>query len=246
MSRETAEVVALALEVSELSRGSFDVTVGPLVNLWGFGPDPARDRVPGDDEIAAALAGIGYGKLRLRAGAEPALWKEAPLYADLSAVAKGYAVDRVAALLEARGVRNYLVDIGGEMRAAGRKQSGALWRVAVQSPAGGGDLARVLEVTDVAVATSGDYRNYFELAGTRYSHTIDPRSGRPIRHNLASVTVVDSSAARADALATALNVMGVESGAALAEELQLPVLFIVKEDDGFRERPTSAFARYLD
>lgn len=245
ISRESAEVIGLAQQVSGISDGDFDITVGPLVNLWGFGPDPSNDRIPSDEAIAAAREEVGYRKLELRRGHKPALRKSGPLYVDLSAVAKGYAVDKVAEFLESERVTNYLVDIGGEMRVAGVKEGGVPWRVAIQSPAGGEEMARVLVLEDLGVATSGDYRNYFEVDGVRYSHTIDPRTGRPIRHNLASVTVLDRSAARADALATALDVMGPERGMALAQRIGLPVLLITKEQDGFREHASAAFEPYL-
>lgn len=241
---DTLEVVELAGELSTLSDGSFDVTVGPLVNLWGFGPDPATDEVPPDDAIEAALARVGFDKLSVGDGQ---LRRDADIYVDLSAIAKGYAVDRLATLLDAHGYEDYLVEVGGELRARGMSARGTPWRIAIERP----DVAQrvpftAIEVRDMALATSGDYRNYFEVDGQRYSHTIDPSTGRPIGHNLASVTVLAPTAALADGMATAINVMGAERGLALAEARNLAVFVIMKGSEGFIERHSSAFEVYLD
>jgi|TARA_B100002003_G_C14093163_1_gene525752 thiamine biosynthesis lipoprotein len=246
LSAETAEVISLGLTISELTAGSFDMTVGPLVNLWGFGPQTGRDSIPSEADIRAALQLVGYRNIVMRATLPSAVRKSENVYVDLSAIAKGYAVDKVAQFLEAKGVVNYLVEIGGELKARGRKQNGALWQVAIESPGvAGRESHRVLPLANISVATSGDYWNYFEVEGVRYSHTIDPTTGRPVTHNVASVTVLDSSTARADALATAFNVMGTKAGLALANEHNLAVLFIEKGENGFRERSSAAFAPHL-
>ncbi len=244
LSPETVEVLQLAHRVSEASEGGFDVTVGPLVNLWGFGPDMRPDEVPSEAQLADTFARVGYRKLRI--GPDHAV-READLYVDLSAVAKGYAVDRVADRLLARGFTDFLVEVGGELRAAGRKQDGSAWRIGIEVPdLAGRSAQRVVRLSDIGVATSGDYRNYFEADGRRYSHTIDPQTGRPITHRLASVTVLDPSAARADAWATALMVLGPEKGLRIANEQELAAFFIIRADDGFTERHTAPFARYLE
>jgi thiamine biosynthesis lipoprotein len=238
-------VVTEAQRVGRLTGGAFDVTVGPLVNLWGFGPGRGEDRVPSATEVEEARARVGYARLEVR-DPPPAVRKAIPdLYVDLSAIAKGYGVDRVSEYLESQGVGRYLVEVGGEVRGRGRNARGTPWKVAVERPAEGERAAyAVVEVDGVGVATSGDYRNFFEKDGRRYSHTIDPATGRPVTHALASVTVVSDTCMTADALATGLNVLGPEAGYALAEREGIAALFIVREGQGFTHRATAAFARY--
>jgi thiamine biosynthesis lipoprotein len=237
------QVLEVADRIYRLSGGAFDPTVRPLVDLWGFGPVDTGDRVPAESEITALLGEIGFDRIELAAANQ--VIRRAPVTLDLSAVAKGFIVDRLAAELRAQGVDDYMVEVGGEIRAGGRRADGGLWRIAVEVPAAGGGVERVLELSDIGVATSGDYRNYFERDGERYSHTIDPRSGRPIRHRLASVTVLAPTAAEADALATALMVMGPEHGADFAAANELAALFLVKQGDGFAELGSAAMGAYL-
>lgn len=235
-------VVREALRVSYLSAGAFDVTVGPVVNLWGFGPGPGRDAIPSDAQIQAAVAKVGYDRLHVR-GSPPAIRKDDPdLYVDLSAIAKGYGVDQVAACLESYGIQNYLVEVGGELRAKGNRGSGAPWRIGIERPTPTvRTVEEIINIREGAVATSGDYRNFFEVGGERFTHQIDPRTGRPITHNLASVTVISASAMHADAMATAFMILGPESGLQLAERENLAAFFLVKNGKSFRERSTSAF-----
>ena len=244
VSAETEFVVSLGLEISQLTQGAFDMTVGPLVNLWGFGPNGDISKAPSEQQINEVLPRIGYQQISVQAD-PPALLKRGDQYLDLSAIAKGYAVDAVAEMLQV-DYGAYLVEVGGELRAHGLKPDGSPWRIAVESPlAGARDVQEVIGVNETAIATSGDYRNYFEQDGIRYSHTIDPSTGKPITHRLASVTVLDPSCARADAMATAFMVLGDERGLPLAEKMNLPVLFIVKDDDGFKEYATEAFKPFL-
>ncbi len=242
VSAGLARVVALALEISQLTGGAFDVTVGPLVNLWGFGPGALATELPSEFDVADALARVGYGQLAARVSA-PALRKAlSGIYVDLSAIAKGHGVDEIAGLLEVRGLTDYLVEIGGELRGRGTNANGEPWRIAIERPATQvREVFAVVPLRSSAMATSGDYRNFFEVDGRRYSHTIDPTTGRPVRHRLASVTVLDASCARADALATALLVLGPEQGLALAQRLRLAALLIVREDDGYRTIASPAF-----
>lgn len=243
LSVETLAVLELSHEISALSGGSFDVTVGPLVELWGFGATASSRTVPDADQLAAARAVVGHDRVTLEGGA---VRTEAGLRLDFSSIAKGYAVDELASLMREQGSRDHLVEIGGEMFAAGLNGDGVPWRIAIETPEA---LARrpyvVMAISDAAVATSGDYRNYFEQDGRRYSHTIDPVTGMPVSHDVASVTVVEGSSARADALATALNVMGPEAGMMLAREHDLAVLFIIKTDDGFSDRYSPAMEQYF-
>ncbi|MCB1671727.1 MAG: FAD:protein FMN transferase [Pseudomonadales bacterium] len=247
VSRELLEVVMLAREVSDLTDGAFDVTVGPLVNLWGFGPDASRDRVPSDQQIEAARAQVGYQHLQVNPE-QSSLLRDADIYVDLSGIAKGYVVDQVALYLDSIGVQSYFLEIGGELKIKGLKPGGQYWVPAVERPE---DTApQVYEILnsqgeELAIAGSGDYRNYFEEDGVRYSHEIDPRTGRPIAHRLAAVYVIDSQTARADALATALMVLGYQAGMALAESESLAVYFIVRTENDFTAHYTEQFGRYI-
>jgi thiamine biosynthesis lipoprotein len=239
------EVLATAVDVSSLTGGAFDITIGPVVNLWGFGPEARPDRVPDDDELAARLDATGYEKLELRAE-PPAIRASKSQYIDLSAIAKGYGVDAVARYLENAGVASYLVEIGGEVRVNGRKPDGSAWRLAIEEPVSEQrQINRVVALDQHAMATSGDYRNYYESEGRRYSHTIDPDTGRPIVHNLASVTVIAENTMLADALATGFNVMGYERAQALATRENIAAYFIVRRDGGFESHHTPAFTSYL-
>jgi thiamine biosynthesis lipoprotein len=242
VSESTCRAIEIADRVSRLSVGAFDVTVGPLVNLWGFGPDPVRFEPPPDADIDAARARVDYRLLHADCD-QPALRKDRPdVYVDLSAYAKGFGVDRVAELLESRGMHRYLVEVGGELRVRGLNADDEPWSVAIETPVEpGGEGMRILRLTDGAMATSGDYRNYFESGGRRFSHSIDPRTGRPTRHGLAAVTVAGDSAALADALATALLVLGPDDGFALATSEEIPAYFQIRTASGFEQRATRAF-----
>jgi thiamine biosynthesis lipoprotein len=226
------------------SVGAFDPSVGPVVDLWGFGPQASQDRIPEDSEIAAALENAGFEHLLFNRS-EQAISKQKAIALDLSAVAKGYAVDQVAELLEMLALPDYLVEVGGEMRLSGSNPEGNPWRVAIELPSLMPQVQQVIEIHNGAVATSGDYRNYFEKEGVRYSHTIDPRSGKTITHNLASVTVIEDHCADADAWATALMVLGEEEGIRIANQYAIPAYMLVREGDGFRVISSTAFEPYL-
>lgn len=246
VSADVVHVVEAAAAVSALSDGAFDVTVGPMVNLWGFGPDGGELVPPPAQEIEAAKDYVGYDKLSVRTS-PPALRKRHPdLYVDLSAIAKGFAVDEVARLLDERHIESYLVEIGGELRAMGSKPDGSYWKVAIERPLRGERvIENTVELRDRAIATSGDYRNYVERDGERYSHTVDPRTGRPIGHGLASVSVIAASAMHADALATAIMALGPADGERLAVDEDLAVQMIVRSADEFRVQSTRQFKSYL-
>lgn len=231
-----------AIALSEFSDGAFDVTVGALVDLWGFGPGDARFEPPPDEAIVRARIRSGRDKLELDCG-QPAIRKgHAELRIDLSGYAKGLAVDEIAALLDAAGMTNYLVEIGGDLRAAGRNADNEKWRIAIERPdPSGRKVERIIRVGELGVATSGDYRNFFEFDGTRFSHTIDPRTGRPVSHKLASVTVLGETAAFADAMATALLVLGPDAGPKFAEREHIAAHFIIRESSEFREKTSANF-----
>ena len=244
ISKGLTRVITEAVRLGELSGGKLDVTVGPLVNLWGFGPEQKPETVPTAQQLVDTLQRIGLDKLILK---NNSLAKNtADLYVDLSTIAKGYGVDIVAEYIEGQGIDNYLVEIGGEMRLKGFKHTGELWHVAIEKPVTNErTVQQVIVPKDNAVATSGDYRNYFEAEGQRFSHIIDPETGKPINHKLVSVTVIHPSSMTADGLSTAMMVMGEEKALAFAKENSLAAYIISKTDHGFLEEITPEFMQYL-
>jgi thiamine biosynthesis lipoprotein len=243
LSKDLFAVLAAGDEVATLSQGAFDVTVAPLVMAWGFGPERRR-RVPAENEVRAQLAAIDYRGLRLDPLQRTAAKAHPALQADLGGIAKGYGVDLAARAIEAAGIDDYMIEVGGEVRTRGRNAQGSAWRIGIEEPDAVPQRARtVVPLSGRAMATSGDYRIYFELGGRRYSHEIDPRTAAPIAHGLASVTVVADDCMRADALATALIVLGPQAGWALARRENLAAYFIVRDADGrLHDRATEAFA----
>lgn len=244
VSSEFLEVLTIAQSVWLNSDGALDPSVGPLVDLWGFGPSPSEDQIPSDEQISAALATVGFDAVMIDTN-EQTIAKSRPVAIDLSAVAKGYAVDLVADLLEMNALPDYLVEVGGETRVSGLNPEGQPWRLAIESPVLIGQIERVLALTNGAVATSGDYRNYFERDGARYSHTIDPRSGQPIGHTLASVTLLADTCAEADAWATALMVLGDKRGLELANRLGLAVYMLSRDNGEFTASYSKTFEPYM-
>lgn len=243
VSAETLAVLGVAREISELTKGAFDVTVAPLVNAWGFGPLGDDGPLPSEEHLDQLMPAVGYRHLRIDPSRSTISKLHPGLHVDLSAIAKGHAVDRVAEGLNETGIEAYLIEVGGEVRARGLNPDGRLWRIGIERPEPDSTgLQRVVDLQDVSLATSGDYRNFIEASGHRVSHTIDPRTGRPIEHGLASVSVIDEQCARADALATALGVMGPDEAFALASLWEWPALLVVREEDGtYHELATPAF-----
>lgn len=246
MSEEFESVLVHALEVAKQTEGIFDPTIGPLVNLWGFGPSGER-KVPSSAEVLAARELVGYQKLSI-VGRELKK-KSSGMYLDLSASAKGHGVDRVAQIMESEGVPNYLVEIGGEIKSAGTK-NGAAWRVGIESPSPrdmGGPIYKIIHLKNGAMATSGNYRNFFEKNGRLYSHTIDSHSGEPAQDKLISVSVVDpASCKNADAWATALMAAGKSKGLELAEKFNLAAYFIYADVQGHHSIQSAAFSQFLE
>lgn len=226
--------------------GAFDLTVGPLVRLWGFGAAEPRSTLPTDAEIATAKARTGADRLEISADGTR-VRRLAAVTVDVDAVAPGYAADVLAGWLDAHGLPDHLVEIGGEMRAGGRRPDGGGWRVGIERPvAARGDVEQVIAVREGGIATSGDYRDYFEVAGQRYSHTLDPATGRPVAHDLASVTVIAHDGLSADGYATALMVLGPERGMAWADARRLPVFMIIRTANGeLIERYNETFRPFL-
>jgi FAD:protein FMN transferase len=249
VSPAVAEVVAEAHKISAKSGGAMDVTVGPLVRLWHFGPaTDARRRgtgelkLPTNEAVAAARDTTGYRKLEVRLD-PPALRKEIDgLEVDLNSIAPGFAIDRLAAILWDAGIGDFMVEIGGEVRAGGLRADRQPWRVAIERPSGGArEIYEAIPLVDAAVATAGDYQQFFEHEGRRYSHIINPATGRPIEHSLASVTVVADTCIEADGWDTSLLVLGIERGLECAEQHGVAALFIQRGNGGDEVRATRAW-----
>ncbi len=216
-----------------------------MVNLWGFGPEQIHSP-PEAEEIENHLQPSGYRHIELT-DSPPAIRKTRPrIYLDLSGIAKGYAVDAIAGHLYQLGIRNFLVDIGGEISARGRNSKNEFWRVGIEKPqVNGRSVQKIVTLKNTGLATSGDYRNFIVYDSKRFPHIIDPATGRPVSHSLVSVTVLDRSAMTADALSTALLVMGEEKAYRFAEETNIPALFISNKNGFFAEEHTASLSPYL-
>ncbi len=236
-----ARVVAAAQDISERSGGVFDITLAPLIAVWGFGPQGEQEALPSAGDLAALRDRVGFRLLEVRL-APAALRKHHPaLTIDVNGIAPGYAVDVLAERFEALGVRDFMIDIGGEVLVRGRNARGERWRIAVERPIDSEPTPfRILELEDASVTTSGEYRHYFERDGRRFSHTLDPRSGEPIA-SYGSVCVVGGSTLFVDAWATAFNVLGPDEGLALAERDGIAVMYIVVDGERLDARMSSAF-----
>ncbi|MFJ3263823.1 FAD:protein FMN transferase [Pseudomonas sp. NPDC086581] len=227
-------------QLSQQSGGAFDLTVEPLMNLWGFGPQSRSEKVPDASALEHERARVGHQHLRLNGDQ---LCKDVDAQLDFDSIVAGYAVDQVSARLAELGLTDYLVEITGELKAVGHKPDGTPWRIALEVPSGERErqVERSVALDGIGLSTSGDYRNYFEEGGQRYSHTFDPRTGAPVRHALAAVTVAEAQALRADGLSTLLMVLGPEEGYTFAERNGLAAFFIVRQGDGFVTRATTRF-----
>jgi len=239
---ETFEVFKWSVDVGVLSGGALDVTIGPLVDAWGFGPSGPRTALPTNEEIARLREAVGIDRIELDAATVTVRKTRPEVACDLSSVVPGYAADRLYTELSSRGFTDFLIDVGGEVRTRGRNKSGGPWQVAIERPDLHGEaIQRLVAISDLAITTAGDYRKYREVDGQRVAHVLDPRTGRPLTHRLASVTVIDPLAVRADAFDTALMVLGPDEGMALAKKLNLAALFIERMNQGFVERATPRF-----
>ncbi|MDA7963530.1 FAD:protein FMN transferase [Ruegeria sp.] len=247
VSDEFAWVIEAAQDVHAKSNGTFDVTLGPLIELWGFGPRKPEDPVPADAEIQAALDAVGQAGLLKLDRAAGTLTKSNPSVGiNLSAIAKGYGIDAVAETLREAGIEDYMVEIGGDLVAKGENDKGEDWRIGIEKPETGAQgIQLIVPLDDQGMATSGDYKNFFEQDGVRYSHIIDPTTGRPITHRTTSVTVLAENAMLADAWATAMLALGQDKGMELAEQHKLAVFFISRDvtggEDAYITVQSSAF-----
>jgi len=233
--KELATVLSTALRIAEQSGGAFDIAVGDLVHAWGFGPgepnvkqQPLETPVPSVRTSASAALEVDPQRNQVR--------KRAPLTLDLNGIAKGFGVDELARCLEGRGITHYLVGIDGEMRARGVKPGGQPWVVALEKPNRGvREVMGVMELGDAAIATSGDYRHWVDVAGQSYAHTMNPATGAPLCNPLAAVTVIAANCMLADAWATALMVLGEIEGPRLAQERGMDALFVLRDGEQFKE-----------
>ncbi len=256
VSTDFAKVVEEAIRLNKVTEGALDVTVGPLVNLWGFGPDKRLNKVPSAEQIAERAARVGIEKISVafgdndRKNGKGLLTKKVPeLYLDLSAIAKGFGVDKLAEHLEKLGLANYLVEIGGELRGKGNNLQGQAWKIAIEQPTfAQGQAAQItVPLHNLGMATSGNYRNYFEdEQGNRLSHIIDPKALAPVRHNLASITVLAPTTMTADGLSTGLFVLGAEKALEVAEREKLPVFLIIKNGETFETQMSSEFKKLIN
>jgi FAD:protein FMN transferase len=248
LPEEFFEVLSCALEIARDSESAYDPTIGALVEAWGFGPSQHAHSVPANAILSTARANAGWQRLRLNEEESSAL-QPGRIQLDLSAIAKGYGVDLVARHLRAIGITAALIEVGGELYGYGCKPDGTAWQVLVEASPDADAVDAVdpcvIALEGIAVATSGDRWHMFEQHGTRYSHTLDPRTGKPVEHAPAGVTVIADDAMRADAWATALTVMGVETGYEFAQSRNLAARFVTRTGRGFRERMTDAFQARL-
>ncbi|ORM69476.1 FAD:protein FMN transferase ApbE [Pantoea rwandensis] len=248
VSADMADIVVEALRIGKKTEGAMDITVGPLVNLWGFGPAKQPTHTPTDAEIAAAKAQTGLQHLQVIQNVEGQwLQKDLPaLYVDLSTMGEGYATDHLARLMEQQGITDYLVSVGGAVLSRGENASDQPWRVAIQKPTDRENAVEArVDLQGHGISTSGSYRNYYELDGKRISHVIDPATGRPIDHKLVSATVIATTALEADGWDTGLMVLGTERAKALALKEHLAVYLISKQGDGFAHWMSPQFKSFL-
>jgi FAD:protein FMN transferase len=247
ISSNLYQILAEGQRLAQLTHGTFDITIGPLVNLWGFGPEQRRDTPPTAAEIQTAQARVGWQKLELQAQPPAVRKTQSDVYIDLSALGEGYGGDQIVAWLKTQGVTDYLVAIAGAIRTAGLNAKKQPWAIAIEEPLiEQRTMHRVIPISNRAVSTSGDYRNFFERDGKRYSHEIDPYTGAPVTRNLGSVTVVGEVGMVVDGLATALMVLGDERGLTLAQEQNLAAYFIIRDGDSVRGIATPAFQTLFD
>lgn len=247
LSNELIEVLAISQSVAEASHGAFDITVGDLVNLWSFGPGARPEEVPSDDALAEQLAQVGFDAVEVDTQNMQAR-RTRDVFVDLSAVAKGHATDQVAAYLDQQGMEHYLVNLGGDLIARGLRDEDAQtpWRIGIEVPEDGQQRAQhIIPLASMSVATSGDYRHYFDVDGERFSHTIDPRTGRPVTHQVASASVFHPSNAWADAWATALLVVGEQEAMQMAIDNNLKALLLVREGERWRSIASPEFVNYF-
>lgn len=245
VSLDFAQVIVESKRLYKLTGGAWDGSIYPLVKLWGFGISERKSRIPPKEEIAGLLRDVGFNNIDLVDG-RYLLKKKASISIDLASIAKGYAVDKVAELIKKEDIKNFFVEIGGEVYTSGLRKDGQCWRIGVNRPRKGAsydEIYTIVKLKDKAFATSGDYRNFFEAKGKRYSHILNPKTGYPVANGVVSVSIVAGTCAFADGLATAVMVMGRKKGLELVNGLDGVECLIVVQDknDSFKDFPSSGF-----
>ncbi|WP_133407800.1 FAD:protein FMN transferase [Parashewanella tropica] len=244
VSADLVKVLKASKLLQKQSHGTLDITVGPLVNLWGFGPDKPKVEPPPQAQIDAAKAKINIHAIEINGLTLTKGSKD--LYVDLSTIAKGFGVDKVSSIMDKYHISGYLVEIGGELKVKGTKTDGSAWRIAVEKPVSNERAVQeVIQPGNMAMATSGDYRNYFEENGKRYTHIIDPNTGYPVQHKLVSATVLHPSCMMADGYSTSMMVLGTKRALELAKKENLAIMLIEKHKDGFKVIYSDAFKPYV-
>ncbi len=248
MSRDLSAVMHLSQRIVDLSDGAWDPTVKPCVDLWGFGTDGVIERMPTPGTVAAAVKRVGFGHIDITT-ADELVKHRSDVSLDLASIAKGYGVDAISALIRDSGYPDHLVEIGGEVVAAGKRIDGHSWRIGINQPDPEAALNRVYRAVDIsnaAFATSGDYRSFYVMDGKRYSHVIDPRTGYPVSNGVVSASVMAPTCAMADALATAVMVMGAEKGLSLINRMDhVEALIVTRDDDRLVDHPSRGFYAHL-
>ncbi len=243
------ELIQFGVEMGRESDGAYELTIGPLVDAWGFGPQVQPEHWLTDEEINQLKTRIGYQLVGLNAD-KYEITRKADIQLNVNGIMQGFAADKVAALLESHDIQNYLINILGEVKARGHKQNNQIWTIAIETPNYDNDhphkVEKLISLDNLGMATSGDYRNYYELDGKRISHIIDPFSGKPIQHKLASVSVIDKTAARADGMTKPLMVLGEINGVNFAKEKGISALFIVRDGAEFKEIMTGDFETHIE
>jgi thiamine biosynthesis lipoprotein len=248
LPKEFFTVLDYALLIAQQTQGAFNPNIGRLTNLWGFGPTGKIAQAPTAAAIEEAVAHNHWCDIKIDKPQNKIL-QTGHIHLDLSSIAKGFGVDQVALYLQKQNIHHYLIEVGGELRGKGIKQDGQPWWVEfeqVQDVPAQMQANTIVALHELSIATSGDYRRFFVQDNTSYSHTIDPRTGKPITHGLASVTVLHPQCMIADALATAMNVMGLEQGLAYAKQLDIAALFVSRTEEGLEENMSPHFQRMLD
>jgi len=245
-SEDVFSVISNALILCSNMDGYYDITAGPLITLWGFGPGTRFEKPPSRQDISEAVGKAGWRNLTADYSARTLIKKKKGVEINLSSIAKGYGVDAVCGVLNSHGYKNYLVEIGGEVRTAGTKKDGSKWVIGIAMPDKNADtMQRAVYLENAAVATSGDYQNFFIYEGVQYSHLINPVTGYPVPHELVSVSIIAENCMTADGLATGIIVHGWQKGYIFAEKNNIPAYFIVRTDEGYTAFGTPAFSNYL-
>ena len=248
ISNDFFEVLLKGEKIYSLTKGGWDATAGPLVKIWGFGTRSDIVEPPAENEILKKLGSTGYDNIVLDNEKKTVTKKKAGVYLDLGSIAKGYGVDKVSGLLESLGYKNFMVEIGGEIYVSGRNIKNEAWKLGINKPvknSGRAEIITIVSLSDMAVATSGTYRNYRDMEGNEFSHIINPATGKPVKTNIVSITIISKDCTFADGLATGMFVMGKKEALKLCEELDNTECMIIEKDDEFTITYSKGFKTYI-